>query len=245
MLINKSSEFSTSSKLSETNSPTIEAQEAVHQLLGLPGSSIESHDKAANFLRLDTFWSQTVPLDLSIPIDREMILGFDFDKNQRKIVLTETTLGQASFVDAQSAHLVMLHTEPANSAEDIALAFDPNLTWWPTQAVIFSDNLPSPHTGESMFSDPSIYAEIIIRLGLQNNPAAVLVILRTKGFKNIYRQMKSHELKEFNLNEKHPLSQKLSIDKLITQEGGIALYRGFLSFPPKHDDILRLRKFRA
>jgi hypothetical protein len=245
MSFDASSELGEGNKISEINSPTTEARNEVHKLFGLPGDFIESPDKAKSFIRLDNFWLKTVSSDLDIPKDKEIFLGFDFDVSSGKIACTETTLGEADHHEPKRNHLIMLHTEPAYSPEDMSLNLGPVHLFKPSKTAVFADNIPQPYTGDMQFMlrDPSIYANIIIRLGLNNDPAAILVAIRTNQFKNIYKKLLSYELKNFALDEKHPLSQKLSEDKIITQEGGIAIYRGFTSLPPKHDDILRLRKF--
>lgn len=235
----------TLNEIPETIPPSTVAKAALHKLLGLPGNFIESPNGTKSFLRLDKFWSETIPNDLHIPKDREKFLGFDYDEGLGRLVCTETTLGGKDYYKSKKNHLVMLHTEPANSPESMSLNLGPIHLFRPSKTELFADNFPSPYTDDMkiMLEDPSVYAGIIIRLGLNNNPAAVLVAIRTNQFKNIYKKLLSHAFKNFVLDKKQPLSQTLSEDEIVTREGGIALYRGFASLPPKPDDILRLRKY--
>lgn len=217
----------------------------MHNLFGLPGNSIESPNVAKSFLRLDKFWSETVPKDIHIPKDREIFLGFDYDESLGQLVCTETTLGNRDYHEPKSHHLIMLHTEPANSPGDMSVNLGPIHLFRPSKIAVFADNLPTPYPGDMhfMLKDPSIYSEIIIRLGLNDDPVATMVAIRTNQFKDVYIKLIKHGVKHLVLDEKHPLSQNLSDDEIVTREGGIAIYRGFTSLPPRHDDILRLRRF--
>lgn len=233
------------SETSETVPPSTMAKAAVHKLLDLPGNFIESPNRAKSFLRLDKFWSETVPNNLHIPKDREIFLGFDYDENLGQLVCTETALGEKDCHEPKKHHLVMLHTEPANSPESMSLNLGPIHLFRPSKTTVFADNLPATYFGDMhfMLKDPSIYAEIIIRLGLNDDPVAILVALRTNQSKDVSSKLLKFEFKDFALNEKHPLSQRLNEDEIVTQKGGFAIYRGFTSLPPKRDDILRLRRF--
>ncbi len=245
MIFESSNGLSTNESFSRINKIPIETRQKVHDLFDLPGDSIESPSKSKGFIRLDRFWSETVPRDTKIPTDKEIFLGFDFDANSKKIICTETTLGGLDYCEPKSNHLIMLHTEPANSPEDLSLKLGPIHLYKPSKAAVFADNFPTPYTADmqAMLRDPSVYAEIIIRLGLNDDPATILVAIQTNQFKDVYDKLWKHELRNLVLDEKHPLSQTLAEDKLITQDGGIAIYRGFIHLPPEHDDILRLRKY--
>ena len=221
------------------------ARAAANKLFGISGNSVESPSRAKAIVKIERFWSEVVPKDIDIPKDREIFLGFDYDDRSQSIVCTERTLGEEDFHEPNKNHLIMLHTEPARSEEDLTLKLGPVQLFKPSKTATFADSLPIPYFGDMhfMLKDPSVYANIIIRLGLSNDPAAMLLVLRTDISKDITKKLLKDGNKLMVLDEKRPVSQQLSDDKLVSQEGGFALYRGFVSIPPNENDVLRLRKF--
>ncbi len=158
---------------------------ALHKLLGLPDSLIESPYFAPKALRLDKLWTKT-PGDLLVPSDREIFLGFDFDQSSNEIICSENTLGKEdTFEPKQLDHLVWLHTEPAHTRDDLKIQIGPIALHTPTEAELFGQNFPMPYLGDmdTMMKRPSIYASVIIRLPYNNERAAALVALKTKQFK--------------------------------------------------------------
>lgn len=220
----------------ETANNKFKGQLAFNKLLGISGKTIESPRAAKSYIKLDRFWSETVPKDVIIPQNRELLLGFDYDTSKRKLICTETTLGEVDSNKPKERHLIMLHTEPAQNPEPFR-----------SNTAKFADSLPDAYLGDLHFimKDSSIYSEIIIRLGSNNNPAAFLVVMKTKQSRDISRELRKYQLsfKDIFLDSSNPVKQRLRKDSIVTKEGGFAVYRGFSQIPPTENDIFRLRKF--
>ena len=211
---------------------------------GISGNSIENSQSASGLLTLNELWSK-VPSDLLIPTEREIFLGFDYDATLDKLVCTEQTPGARGSVKPSKHHLVMLHTEPFRTQEELSLHLGPFEVIKASRSVVFANNLPTPYVDDiyDILKDPSIAVDVIIRLGLGNDLAAALVVVRTKASKDITLKLADYELMHHILNERNPVKQALGEDRVASQAGGFALYRGFIHIPPQENEVLRLRKF--
>jgi len=208
--------------------------------------AMDSVDKAPKTINFSEFWQQLFKeKKLDFPLDSETAWGFDLDEDG-KWVLSETNdglsrTGNKREVGLDSIHTLEIHTEPGYTKESLA-AESGKFVRKIDKIDLFKASLPKNYLYDvdRLLRHPEMRASMIIRMDKETDLWAISFAVKTDE----YKQPSDADRVVFFGNRfgySENLQYNLSFDKHL-KKFGVAVYRGFVKFPPEKEGDNYLRK---
>lgn len=176
--------------------------------------------------------------------DVETAWGFD-QNEEGALILSErsdglTTTGLTTEASLNKPHTFDIHTEPGYTRETLAQASGKRMDRV-TERDMFGASLPRNYLPDvaRLLQHPETKASMIIRMEGKEDLWAVVLAIKTGSYKQPTESERIGEFGRFGRTES--LKYNLSFDETL-EKYGVAVYRGFVPFPPKNDGTNYLRK---
>lgn len=207
--------------------------------------SIRNIDTAPRTIDFGVLWHQLFQ-DKTLDFPRSSETAWGFNQNEEgDLILDEKSDGLSTRestqeVSLEKPHVLDIHTEPGYTREKLALEMSKPVGRV-TDRNMFGASLPKNYLPDvsRLLKHPQTKASMIIRMERAGGLWAVVLVIKTGSYKQPTESERIGYFGRFGRSES--LHYNLSFDSKL-KNYGVAVYRGFIPFPPKNDGTNYLRK---